>query len=776
MIRSKLTVFITAVTLLSVNCTYAETPAIKDCVANETCSVQPTVVTATAMTTMTTPKKVLKTTTVEGSSPQTVRYDVSGNDSKGSTLKDVVVQVNNKIITPLGGDKTNGSRNATSGSSNVTVVIKPPLGKANFTIIETNLPVTNATNTTTTTITTTTEFTSASPPKYLPENEVEVVRFVPFKYCHCDLIYGSCDINCCCDTDCTNHDLKTFTLCPDQAKSTLIKQESILFDSSLFYVVIENVPSDYFYPERDTIESETQIATSLRKRDIFTWRNEKAISRHHYPLTSTLSVESFTYNNYDLTYKSLRWMFSVVSDVNSSEIKTFGLKNSALDSLCSIEQPVEYLKSKETNCKTFVPNLTDVCNNHSSLSFKFYYGERGLFKVVQPIYNSAHKTEKIGLATIQSTAHHHCVSVNGSSYDCQIGKVGVGTSGYENHSHYDPVYLGGVCRRAVDRIEYLVTHNGSRGVRRVDVHFYHRDVPEVGRPFYLSQRFSVRFAWATVKSAVESYERSGKPGYVTGSPLLVTMTEKDVKKLRHPITMLLPEPDGSGACVYSIKSRQTVNFLESVDIQCRVRVPRRNMQLSKRAEDHFPPSGGVSFADICNDIQNETMALLGDYEGALVSSLGDPDVTRWIPFVVAKPPPAQQSPLPEDSCPAVIDSLHIQVYYSHVGPFDDPRATLLGVLTNYTASAVTVSGRDRSVAVEVPVRVTVVFVDLTRPPVRTFAEPPTYEFRLPEDFYYPFWSSGANRVSRSVHKVHFVVGLHLLLSYVHCYGSSSVPM
>jgi len=118
-------------------------------------------------------------------------------------------------------------------------------------------------------------------------------------------------------------------------------------------------------------------------------------------------------------------MFNVVSDVNSSEIKTFGqytvvsvsdattnphtwrtkiynvnkvffssgLKNSALDSLCSVEQPVEYLKTKETNCKTFVPNLTDVCNNNSSLSFKYYYGERGLFKVVQPIYNSIHKTE-----------------------------------------------------------------------------------------------------------------------------------------------------------------------------------------------------------------------------------------------------------------------------------------------------------------------------------------------------------------------------------------------
>ncbi|XP_022164991.1 tectonic-3 [Myzus persicae] len=772
MVGSRRVAFFTTMALLSIGWAYAETPAIKNCMANETCSVQPTVVASAAMTTVATPKNSLKTTAIAGGSPQIVHYDVSGNDSKGSTLKDVFVQVDDKTVTPIGGcDKANGSGKASSGSSNVTVIVKPPVGKVNTTKTETTLLVTNSTNTTSTSITTT-EFTSISPPKYLSENNAEVVRFVPYKYCHCDLIYGSCDINCCCDTDCTNHDLKTFTLCPDQAKSSLIKQESILFDSSLFYVVIENVPSEYFYPERNTIESETQVAASLRKRDIFFWRDEKTTSRHH-PLTSTLPVDSSTYNNYDLTYKSSRWMFNVVSDVNSSGIKTFSLKNSALDSLCGIEQPVEYLKTKETNCKTFVPNLTDICNNNSSFSYKFYYGERGLFKVVQPIYNSVQKTEKIGLVTIQATAHHHCVSVNESSYDCQVGKVGIGTSGSDNRSHYDPIYLGGVCRRAVDGVEYLVTHNGSRGVRRVDVHFYHQDVPDTGRPIYLGQRFRVRFAWASVRSPVESYERSGKPGYMTGSPVLVTLTGKDVVKLRHPKTMNLPEPDGYGACVHSTGSRQSVNFLESVDVQCRVLVRRRNMQFSKRAEDHSTPSGGVSFADICNDIQNETMAVLGDYEGALVASLGDPDVTRWIPFVVAKPP-AQQSPMSEDSCPAVIDGVHMRVLYSHVGPFDDPRATVLGVLTNYTSSAVTVSGGDRSATVEVPVRVTVVFVDLTRPPVRTFAEPPTYEFRLPEDFYYPFWSSSASRVSRSFHKIHFVVGLHLLLSYLYGCGSFNV--
>lgn len=187
MVESRRVAFVTTMALLSFSCAYAETPAIKDCLANETCSVQSTVVAAAAMTTATTPKNVLKTTTVGGSNPKIVRYDVSGNDSKGSNLQDVVVQVDDRTVISLGGDKANSSGKATSVSSNVTVVVKPSVGKANATATETNLQVTNSTHTTSTS-TTATEFTSVLPPKYLFENGAEVVRFVPYKYCHCDLI------------------------------------------------------------------------------------------------------------------------------------------------------------------------------------------------------------------------------------------------------------------------------------------------------------------------------------------------------------------------------------------------------------------------------------------------------------------------------------------------------------------------------------------------------------------------------------------------------------
>lgn len=127
-----------------------------------------------------------------------------------------------------------------------------------------------------------------------------------------------------------------------------------------------------------------------------------------------------------------------------------------------------------------------------------------------------------------------------------------------------------------------------------------------------------------------------------------------------------------------------------------------------------------------------------------MASLGDPEVASWIPVVIVKTqsPPAP-SPSDDSTCPSIINGMHVRVLYSHVGTFDRPQATVLGVLVNYTASTTVAVNMKRAGAPadDVPIRATVVFVDLTRPPIRTFAEPPTYEFRLPEDFYYPFWSS-----------------------------------
>lgn len=210
----------------------------------------------------------------------------------------------------------------------------------------------------------------------------------------------------------------------------------------------------------------------------------------------------------------------------------------------------------------------------------------------------------MGLVTIQATMHHRCISTNGSPYDCSLRKA----DGDDGRLQYHPVYSGGICFKAADAVEYRVIHNGTMGVRGVDIHFYHRDLLDTGRPIYLNQRFKVRFTRIidANRSDTEMYERSGKPGYTTGKPVLISVgatkdVPKDVVKRHHPKPMNVPEPDGHGMCDINLvgRSRRSVNFMENVDVRCRIQIRRQRF---KRADE---PTIGATFTEVCHGIQNE---------------------------------------------------------------------------------------------------------------------------------------------------------------------------
>lgn len=60
---------------------------------------------------------------------------------------------------------------------------------------------------------------STSTPKLedlLPEGfEFNRTEFKPVHFCTCDLTIDACDVNCCCDIDCSTEDVKAFSTCQD---------------------------------------------------------------------------------------------------------------------------------------------------------------------------------------------------------------------------------------------------------------------------------------------------------------------------------------------------------------------------------------------------------------------------------------------------------------------------------------------------------------------------------------------------------------------------------
>lgn len=130
----------------------------------------------------------------------TILYDVNVNDTKGSALKEIVVQIDQTPVDAINNEQKASrppvSGNATSENStsvnitlgystpvgqNISVVIKTTTKATNLAVVETS-PKTNVTITSTTT-----ELISTNlQPK--TASTAEVVRFISNKYCYCDQI------------------------------------------------------------------------------------------------------------------------------------------------------------------------------------------------------------------------------------------------------------------------------------------------------------------------------------------------------------------------------------------------------------------------------------------------------------------------------------------------------------------------------------------------------------------------------------------------------------
>lgn len=134
-----------------------------------------------------------------------------------------------------------------------------------------------------------------------------------------------------------------------------------------------------------------------------------------------------------------------------------------------------------------------------------------------------------------------------------------------------------------------------------------------------------------------------------------------------------------------------------------------------------------------------------------VSSLGHPDVkniNKWTPFVFDLP-----ASIVNESCSSIVSSVKILVLHALVGEHDDPQRNIIGVKVVGNTFDRSVQKRDK-----LKISMSVNFYDVTNPPLRIFAEPPTYEVKLPTDFFYPFFSK-SSKLSDSTY---VLIGLLLL--------------
>ncbi|XP_062549840.1 tectonic [Armigeres subalbatus] len=230
---------------------------------------------------------------------------------------------NNDTTTVSPGNQT--EEVTTTGTSQSTLAVSPK--EENVT---TPSPTTTTMMTTTTgsQLTTTTEISSFEPPK-----EGRLIKKVPSGYyCKCDLKINICDVNCCCDIDCSDKILRTFACNEEQLDiDEYLHQDGLQsceVQGGLFCLVGERTNAKdgatFYDPNLK------DIAFKRRWNDIFPVDT--------YPKDRTTSF--YRVNDIIKLYNE-----------TSEKVETVNLPRSLTNSECQIMQPIRFLQDQINECQ-----------------------------------------------------------------------------------------------------------------------------------------------------------------------------------------------------------------------------------------------------------------------------------------------------------------------------------------------------------------------------------------------------------------------------------------
>ncbi|XP_055535608.1 tectonic [Wyeomyia smithii] len=251
-----------------------------------------------------------------------------------SFVKIDVSKVNQKIsnkTTTVGAETSETTQPTTSSST--TVVTTSSTGKPE---------VTTKSQTVTTTSTTTPGPTSTSSPD-IPK-EGRLMKSVPSGYyCSCDLKINICDVNCCCDIDCTDEILKSFDCDEEQLDiaeyHNQMGLQSCEVQGGLFCLVGEpqNKEQETFYDKH----LKTQI-TKHKWADVFPVNDiPKEISPTSYRVNDPIRI----YNE------------------SSEQVELFSMPFSLTNSNCQLMQPVRFLQDYSVQCLQSIETLETFTTN-----------------------------------------------------------------------------------------------------------------------------------------------------------------------------------------------------------------------------------------------------------------------------------------------------------------------------------------------------------------------------------------------------------------------------
>lgn len=529
-------------------------------------------------------------------------------------------------------------------------------------------------------------------------------HFILEKDCHCDMTKQICDVNCCCDRDCSNEDRLVFSHCHILHKPVdpryCFSQQFIyrnktqytvtVEQSGLFCILVDNTVKTTEYTNLPVVTSLEQISKLTDRTEHFTWSSHRIVH---------------TVFDHNAEYRA----GSVIWTVYNGRIAPFELTGPAVSTLCKLNMRVSYLQPFDSVCNKFAPISEEECSD---------------LKVTLPIIIASPKL--YNFTKIEECPEDVCLVTK--QFMCE-------THTYENNSCVEtnitkPVYSSEnrSCLNVVSGIHYVMYHNGVQGIYQVKVYFNVVNFSLVESRQLFRYKLKVTFQWLDKNYRNNTLKRSGYLGYLTGMPLIsgqrVSKSEKDDNE-KEVVEINADEKDwisigvagNRGEC--SVSSRQNIVFGINRQTKCIMNITGDCTEVQKA---------------IWHQLLGESVNITENSVNLYVSSYGDPHtdiIDDWVPVLL-------NMQIPSDS---LISSFGLQILYTYVDSVKNPQAKIIGISMEPTNS-VDSKCQPRVTNVSLSVITAVTFIDVTKPAVTKFARPPVYEIKLPEDFFYPFLSQG----------------------------------
>jgi len=553
------------------------------------------------------------------------------------------------------------------------------------------------------------------------------------QWCTCDLTQNACDINCCCDPDCSAEDKDAFSSCVDVSSSNVKEvcvSDAVLLSANgkykaegsgdgLFCIYQDNYAERNFYSSVQTPNTQDEFDRLAQQY-----------------MKTSYEVSNLQALNFEQPYK---YGDPVLIMSKNNVIGYMSQPSPSFSSMeCDDSNVAGYLKESVTSCSRLVSNLETDCSSSTAWSGHTYYED---FKVAPApsvflgmtrflVTNTSNSTEVV----IQPAAYEDarlveptlilpptCVNVAGSTSPCPFNHM--------KAPSYDAAT--GVCSNVVQKVSYKIEYSSvNLTISKVEVEITLMDISKNLGSF--QQHFSVQYMKNGSKASM--FKRSGNPGYLVGYPLMAgkLQTDKDTKKQviilnldnRQWLTVMQTPSDGFCA---QASQRLSVMFGEDRRTGCFMSVK---------------PVMTLSECELMQDtIYNTLLQQLPTH----VAMFGNSEVTNiedWAPIIDNRP--TTKPTVSSGYCQNMILGVTLEILHAKAGYLGNAQNKIAGVSIKYnspqdiTYQCFGSRCQQASVSQNIEIVQAVSFIDVSTTPVVKVKPRPPWESKAPHDFFYPF--------------------------------------